>query len=71
MSTKIQQKFDERFLLFCENKNNQLLDLHKLTGQYLGKYSIDITGDYRAIFEHVGDDSVQFLRIGTHNQLYK
>lgn len=42
---------------------------HKLQGYYEGCRSINVTGDYRAIFvEEV--DSIKFLRIGTHVELY-
>lgn len=31
---------------------------------------IDVTGDYRVLFEPKNKDTVVFMRIGTHSELY-
>jgi len=67
---KIQSKFNERYLLFCENQLNPLLHYHPLTGKLAGFYSINVTGDYRAQFYYKSAEHIIFLRIGTHSQLY-
>lgn len=41
-----------------------------LTGEYAGLYSINITGDIRALYKKVGDTYAIFGFIGTHSQLY-
>ena len=46
------------------------LHLHMLTGEYAGLYSINITGDIRALYEKIDDTYVIFGFIGTHSQLY-
>ena len=47
---------------------------HQLTGEYKGHVSINITGDWRAIFTETLDEednkTILFKFLGTHNQLY-
>lgn len=67
----IQQKFDTRLYLFLSNPMNPLLNKHCLHGKYKKYFSINITGDYRAIFSYLSENQIEFQRIGTHSQLYK
>ena len=67
---KIQQQFDERFLLFCENRQSPLLNYHELSGQLAGTYSLNVAGDFRAQFFYKSEEEIVFLHIGTHSQLY-
>lgn len=69
--TKIKIAFRKRFALFKRNPQNPLLRNHKLTGEYKGIYSINITGDWRALYEIVDNETIVFLLLGTHSQLYK
>lgn len=66
---KIQLHTDERIRLFVYDPFHPLLNNHALGGEHRGRRSINITGNYRAIFRMYGDDCV-FIRIGTHPQLY-
>jgi addiction module RelE/StbE family toxin len=71
---KIQQRFVEVLFIFMENPQNPTLRNHALSGEYIGMRSIDITGDYRAIFREYPNGTyefVEFRKIGTHSQLYK
>jgi len=65
----IKQKFKERNILFLEDPFNSLLNNHSVEKVYPNCRSINITGDYRAIFRHQGED-IEFITIGTHSQLY-
>ena len=65
----LQQKFFERVRLFQTHKLNPLLNDHSVDTVYPGWRSINITGDYRALFEEYGDEIV-FMTIGTHSELY-
>ena len=47
---KIQEKVKERISLFVQNPTNQLLNNHALTGKFQGYRSINITGNWRAIY---------------------
>lgn len=70
ISTKIVDKFFERLELFKKDKFNPILNNHKLNGEYEGCSSINITGNYRAIFKYINEDHVLFSDIGTHPELY-
>lgn len=68
----IQEAFFLRLDLFVKNKNHPLLRNHRLSGKDIGCRSINITGDWRAVFEEFdGGKNVLFYNIGTHSQLYK
>jgi len=67
----IQNKVKERSDLFTKNKYNRLLNNHKLSGKkYKNYHSINVTGDWRIIFEEI-DDLIIFHFLGTHSKLYK
>ena len=66
----IKEKFIERLKLFKDNQHNPLLNNHPLSGKLNGLRSINVSGDYRSIFEEKSDDII-FIAIGTHSQLYK
>ena len=61
----------ERITLFSEDPLNEVLRGHALNTPYKSSYSIDITGDYRAIYELIDNQTALFTHIGTHSQLYK
>lgn len=65
------EAFDERLRIFVSDKFNPILNNHSLKGKYQGCRSINIGGDWRAIFEELENGDVYFEFIGTHNQLYK
>lgn len=67
---KVKDRFYERLNVFVVNKYNPILNNHSVDKAYPGCSSIDITGDYRAIFFEEGE-VVTFIAIGTHAQLYK
>lgn len=71
---KIQSAFKARLKLFLENPHHSLLHNHALTGRYMGFRSINITGDWRAIYavdENGYGIRVTFKLFGTHSQLYR
>ena len=49
-------------------RHNYVLTLSKVA--LLGYWSINITGDVRAIYRQHGDTIIIFVLIGTHSQLY-
>jgi addiction module RelE/StbE family toxin len=73
-SNKIQTAFDNRLEQFQQDQYFPLLDNHALTGQYSGSRSIDVTGNWRAIFNETidkeGEKIITFELLGTHPQLY-
>ncbi len=67
---KLREQFRERLDLFLENKFDPILENHSVERAYPGCRSINITGDYRALFQEEGD-VVVFVAIGTHPELYR
>ena len=65
------EKFKERRDIFLEDPYNPLLNNHALTGKYTGARSINITGDLRVIYDIINKDSVLFIDIDSHSNLYK
>lgn len=68
----IKHAFAKRLALFIENMEHPLLRNHKLHGNHHELWSIDVTGDWRALY-HVVDGNiewVEFVNIGTHSELY-
>lgn len=67
----IKDNFKSRLEIFIVDKNHSLLNNHNLLGELKKYRSINITGDWRAIFEDVNNgEVVYFVAIGTHSQLY-
>lgn len=72
---EIKIAFRKKFALFLENPFHPQLNNHSLTGKLKDFRSINITGDWRAIYSEQSssrDDSIIiFEMLGTHSQLYK
>ena len=71
LPSKVKAKMVERITLFSKDPLSMTLRNHALSTPYKGSYSIDITGDYRAIYQLVDDETALFTHIGTHSQLYR
>lgn len=55
-----------------KDRDDPKLNNHVLRGKLRGLRSINITGDWRAIFrEYKKDKQILFDSLGTHSQLYK
>ena len=67
---KIQDRFEERLVIFLQNMFHPLLNNHSVEAAYPGWRSINITGDYRALFEIKDKNTAVFMKIGTHPELY-
>jgi addiction module RelE/StbE family toxin len=75
---KIQSAFAHRRKLFQKNHHHPLLHNHSLRGKYRGLRSINITGDWRALYREkqnsrsqVCQEYIIFELLSTHSQLYK
>ena len=68
---KVQRKFELCISIFHRNPFDKRLENHPLHGTWNGFRSIDITGDWRAIYLELGETSAEFYAIGTHSQLYR
>lgn len=70
LPVKIQITTDEKIRLFSKDPFFSQLENHALTGKYQGYRSVNITGDYRAIYKEFADKEVVFVILGTHAELY-
>ena len=68
---KIKSKFYEKLLIFEKNPSDPVLNNHSVEYMYPDCRSINVTGDYRALFKSGSADSVMFMKIGTHSELYE
>lgn len=71
LRTSEKKKFKERRDLFLQDEFNPLLNNHSLMGKYQGYRSINITGDLRVIYKHLSGNSVIFMIIDNHSNLYR
>ncbi len=70
----IKNAFQLRLNLFMNDYNNSQLHNHPLKGKYKGLRSINITGDWRALYFEKTENNqkiITFMLFGTHSQLYR
>ncbi len=68
---RIQEQFYVKLEIFEVNQFAQILNNHAVHYPYEGCQSINITGDIRALYETIDEQSVVFVYIGSHSELYK
>lgn len=68
--SKLDRQFEKRLYLFLRGERAYPLNDHELTGKLTGKRAFSITPDIRVIYEETGN-TIIFLDIGTHTQVYK
>lgn len=71
LSLKHKETFYRKIEIFSTNPFSIELNNHPLKGRHGGYRSINITGDIRAVFKFLSEDSVEFDNIDNHNNLYK
>ncbi|MBL7045789.1 MAG: type II toxin-antitoxin system mRNA interferase toxin, RelE/StbE family [Parcubacteria group bacterium] len=67
---KIREQFETRLILLINDRNSPNLHIHKLKGTYDGLWSLNITGDIRAVFDKSHESTITFVAIGSHSELY-
>lgn len=67
---KIKKSVNDKLTLFSNDPYGTFLSNHPLLGKYKGYRSINITGDYRAVYKELREDEVIFVKLGTHSELY-
>lgn len=73
LDVRIRNSFKEKIAIFIEDPFNPQLDNHSLKREYQGYRSIDITNNYRALYQEKveGDELIAyFVVLGTHEELY-
>jgi len=68
--TNIQKQFYKRLDIFLQNKFDKILNNHSVNSAFPNCKSINVNGDYRAIFEEQGENMAVFITIGSHSDLY-
>jgi addiction module RelE/StbE family toxin len=69
LSSEIQEAFYEKLEIFCKDKKSNVLNNHKLHGKLKNLRSINVTGDYRALFKENRNEII-FMKVGTHSELF-
>lgn len=73
VNVMIRKSFRQRIAIFAKNPHDSQLNNHLLRNPYKGLRSIDITSDYRALYEELqenGENIAYFTLFGTHKELY-
>ncbi len=73
VDVRIRKEVDRKIKIFQQDHLNLELNNHALREEYEGFRSIDITNDYRAIYEEMqsGEEPIAyFFLLGTHDELY-
>ncbi len=70
-SQGIKNNLKERLKIFVVNKYHPILNNHSLSGKLKHYRSINVSGDWRAIFQEIKkEDTCYFAAIGSHSKLY-
>ncbi len=71
LPTGVKNKFFQRVQLFLDEPDHPILHIHALKGDMAPLQSMNITGDYRALFTIDNKKKhIIFYKIGTHSELY-
>jgi len=70
LESSLRKALATRLCIFVETPFSVILNNHALQGSKRGYRSINITGDYRVIFEQYDTDTVRLVDVDTHNNLY-
>ncbi len=71
-SEQIKSDFSGRLGVFMKDKHAVVLNNHSLKGKLKGYRSINVTGDWRAIFRESKDRNCTiFVLLGKHGDLYR
>lgn len=70
LDLKIRRTFEKRLQIFYTNQYQAELGNHPLKGKWHGYRSINISGDFRAIYKEISEEEIIFITIGSHGQLY-
>ena len=55
---------------FINDPSDPTFRNHRLSGKWNNHFSIDVTGDVRAVYLHIENDIVHFVAVGSHSELY-
>lgn len=55
---------------FVDDPLDESLRSHNLSGKWNKHFSINVTGDLRAVYVYIEEDIVHFVAVGSHSELY-
>ena len=67
----VQSKFLKRIEIFLKDEFNPVLNNHALKGKYQGYRSLNVTGDFRAVYKRKSKKRAIFIAIDKHSHLYQ
>jgi addiction module RelE/StbE family toxin len=68
---KIKIAFKKKLKIFINDQYSPALNNHSLSGKLKKYRSININGDWRAVFQKIiKEDIIYFVAVGTHSRLY-
>jgi addiction module RelE/StbE family toxin len=71
LTSKRQEKARVALVLFLKDSTTPSLRHHVLKGEWLGYHSISAGGDLRLHFKMINQNTILFVAVGSHSQLYK
>lgn len=70
LPASVKRALAERLQLFMSEPFSYILNNHALQGDRQPYRSINITGDYRLVYEQYDEETVLLIDIDTHSNLY-
>lgn len=67
---KLHERFDQRVKLFVQDSSSFVLKDHRLVGKLKSFRAFSVTGDVRVVYTRESKNTIIFIDIGTHNQVY-
>jgi addiction module RelE/StbE family toxin len=64
------EQFKERRDIFLKDEFSSILHNHPLKGKRGGYRSINVSGDLRAVYRYLNQETVIFVAIDSHSNLY-
>lgn len=70
LPSSVKRALADRLQLFMNDPFSVILNNHALQGDRQPYRSINITGDYRLIYEQYDEETIRVIDIDTHSNLY-
>jgi len=70
LNKKTKEKLKDRLDIFLNDQYDPILENHPLKGKYADFRSINITGDFRAIYKYKSNEKCIFVDVDTHSNLF-
>ncbi|OGZ12425.1 MAG: hypothetical protein A3D67_00680 [Candidatus Lloydbacteria bacterium RIFCSPHIGHO2_02_FULL_51_22] len=62
---------EKRLILFIDEPFHPILSNHRLRGKLKDLYSINVAGDMRALYRIIDAETIEFVLLDTHSNLYE